>query len=299
MRHAMAMAARGRQAPLVMFMGANGFPAQVYTPVFHHLERLLDLTVVPHDYHRLLAPSRCKDWRPLVDDVVETAARHAEASGAAIMAVGHSAGGALFACAAARRPDLFEDMVIVDSPMFSPRKRLLYSLSLHLPDALTHRLHPLIRSAVSKPHRWETPEDAAQYVRSRRLFQSFDDDVLQAFLEHGLATVHCHGGGGGAVTLAFPRLHEANMYKTTPFETPLPLLGDPNGHLGQYAATSSTGMFAYSSQHDFISAEDVAWLRTQFPNLAFEPFRGGHFWPMQDPLGFARLLAGRLGAGLS
>lgn len=306
-----------------MFMGANGFPSRVYTPVFKHFQKLLPaVSVHLHDYHNDLNPSTCTNWHALVAKTIAKAESLADASGAPLTAVGHSAGGALFCCAASKRPDLFRDLVIVDSPLFSPRKRVLYSLCTMLPDYVNNRVHPLIRGAVNKKHVWGGIEEARSYLKGRRLFQSFDAEVFEAFLQHGLMPLPLpdnqtdntrtdaalqprqdaaivagrdHLGDvpampmHGPVTLAFPRMHEANMYKTTPFETPV--LATRNGYLGQYDATGSKGVFAYSSRYDFLGQDDVGWLRERFPKLRFEPFDQTHMWPLQDPEAFAAFLA--------
>jgi len=98
-----------------VFLGANGFPAACYKPI------LQQLSATAVEYNHALIPGKFSNWHPLVDAVVAQVEKAAGSSGK-VNGVGHSAGGALLCCAASVRPDLFEKVVIVDSPMFSEYK---------------------------------------------------------------------------------------------------------------------------------------------------------------------------------
>lgn len=75
-----------------------------------------------HDYHPHLNLGVTNDWWGMVDSTIDEARALREQSGEELVGVGHSAGGALIACAATKSPELFEKVVLVDSPMFNPLK---------------------------------------------------------------------------------------------------------------------------------------------------------------------------------
>jgi pimeloyl-ACP methyl ester carboxylesterase len=140
-------------SPLV-FLGANGFPSKAYRPV---LQRL---SAIPIEYNHALVPGESTNWHPLIDTVISQCEAAAGSSGKGVTGVGHSAGGALLCCAAAVKPALFEHLIIVDSPMFNPLKRALFSVGFHLPDAILNRGHPMIKSAMNKQYEWPDRETA-------------------------------------------------------------------------------------------------------------------------------------------
>jgi len=125
--------------------------------------------------------------------------------------------------------------------MFNPMKRAVFSLGYLLPDAIIDNIHPLIKGSLAKKHRWSGMEQAEEYVRGRKLFQKFDEEILLSWLREGLKK---EGGEGGGVELVFKHTSEACMYKTTPMETPI--IGFKNGHMGQYDATDQNGVFLTS-----------------------------------------------------
>ena len=112
----------------VMFMGANGFPAGVYEPVTTHLESMLaekgtSVQVTGVDYHAYLKLGETSNWEALVDMTVEKGLELAKQNqNERITAIGHSAGGALISCAASKASNLFDNVVLVDPPMFNPYK---------------------------------------------------------------------------------------------------------------------------------------------------------------------------------
>jgi len=97
----------------LLFLGANGFPSRCYSPI------LSRLSAIPIEYSSHLVPNKTTNWHPLVKSIISQAEEAArKGGGRRVRAVGHSAGGALLCCAASKRPELFEDLCIVDSPMF-------------------------------------------------------------------------------------------------------------------------------------------------------------------------------------
>ncbi|KAJ1492639.1 hypothetical protein T484DRAFT_1742345 [Baffinella frigidus] len=99
-------------APLVRFLGANGFPCGAYRPVLERL-RASGLDVTTSDAWRHYTGEAT--WRKMADGLIEDTER--QASKGRVVGVGHSFGGALLCLAAAQRPDLFERLIIVDPPM--------------------------------------------------------------------------------------------------------------------------------------------------------------------------------------
>ncbi len=302
----------------LLFLGANGFPAQVYTPT---LKILLDSlgrspavsahdaqssssslsTLTALDYHPSFAPHP-PTWDPVIAHVTSAAAALSARSGnQPIVAVGHSAGGALLLASVRRAPHLYKGVVMVDPPLFSAARRFLFSLGFLLPSAILEKAHPLIKSAVTKRDSWASLTDAEAWMEGNRLFKTFHPDVRRAFLAHGFVP------SGSGVTLAFTKRQEANMYLTTPMETGI---GDNGKSVGQYGAggfpvgeakggPDPRGVYFYSTQHKFSPKEDIDFLKSpkglgqradgaasKEGGCEFKGFEQGHFWPLEDPADF-------------
>ena len=58
-----------------------------------------------------------------------------------------------------------------------------------------------------------------------------------------------------------------------------------------YPCPQSAGWLLYSQQHTLITTEDVAFLQRVLSCLSFRAYPQGHFYPLEDPHGFAALVA--------
>ncbi len=93
--------------------------------------------------------------------------------------VGHSFGGAILCCAAAHRPQLFEKLVIVDPPMFSPATRGVAYLASALG---LESWHPLVSRALRRRNKWASLDDARAYLETRGVFKDMHPQVLSVLL---------------------------------------------------------------------------------------------------------------------
>jgi len=96
-----------------------------------------------------------------------------------VYGVGHSFGGAILCCAAAHRPQLFEKLVIVDPPMFSPATRGVAYLASALG---LESWHPLVSRALRRRNKWVSHDDARAYLETRGVFKDMHPQVLSVLL---------------------------------------------------------------------------------------------------------------------
>eukprot|EP00960_Hanusia_phi_P052791 761660-Hanusia_phi.AAC.3 len=88
-----------------------------------------------------------RDWRNMTDHLLDGVHKWNDTSSGPLIGLGHSFGGAMLCCAAGRRPDLFQRLVIVDPPMFRPLVRITWKT---VQNILGHRasfLHPLVQQS--------------------------------------------------------------------------------------------------------------------------------------------------------
>ena len=102
--------------PRLFFFHSNGFPARTYGHFLKTLE-----TWNPEAINILGADlsSLGGTMDPMVEEVISQVA---PAKGNAI-GIGHSLGGSLCILAQASQPNLFQNMILLDPPIFSPLKR--------------------------------------------------------------------------------------------------------------------------------------------------------------------------------
>ena len=102
--------------PRLFFFHSNGFPARTYGHFLKTLE-----TWNPEAINILGADlsSLGGTMDPMIEKVISQVA---PAKGNAI-GIGHSLGGSLYILAQASQPNLFQNMILLDPPIFSPLKR--------------------------------------------------------------------------------------------------------------------------------------------------------------------------------
>ena len=98
----------------IHFVGANGFPCAVYTPIFHAInQRRITLhdpepvEAVGHDVFHSMKDQN--DWRQMIRNLT----KDIESRNKPVIGFGHSLGGSLMICAAYQKPELFSQLIVV------------------------------------------------------------------------------------------------------------------------------------------------------------------------------------------
>ena len=93
----------------IQFSHANGFPARVYSALFDQLnEHTISAINVLGDNRN----SSEINWYDLRDDIIKSV----EKIGDVVIGIGHSFGGILTLLAAAKKPELFQNIILLDPP---------------------------------------------------------------------------------------------------------------------------------------------------------------------------------------
>lgn len=196
----------GGNGPALHFCHANGYPPESYGRLFHPLTQKFH--VIGH-YLRPLRPATANrksipQWDVFSDDLI----REIEASGdRKVYAAGHSMGAIAALMAAAKRPDLFERLFLLEPVLLSP----LTTLGLDIfPRVVTNRV-PVIKKALKRPNVWSSKHEAFQFHRPKRVFNRLSDDALWDYIEHGTTVT-----SKGQYTLTYKRELEAHCYSLIP-----------------------------------------------------------------------------------
>jgi pimeloyl-ACP methyl ester carboxylesterase len=146
-------------------------------------------------------------WLHLVEGLEDALERNWR--GEPAFAVGHSLGGYLTFLAAARRPELFRAIVLLDAPVLGSIKGTLLGATKRF--GIVDRVTP---AGATRDRRaeWESREEARTHLRSRRLFRRFADECLDDYVRHGLVTRH------GRLHLRIDPEIEYRIYRTIPHD---------------------------------------------------------------------------------
>lgn len=147
------------------------------------------------------APPRSLRWQHHGDDLIE--ALEATNTGP-VIGMGHSMGATATVFAAAKRPDLFRALVLIE-PAFVPRALTMWDRI--TPFALRRLFEPG-KSTLTRRDRWADAERFFRAYRGRGLFRAVPEPVLREFCDAALV----QDNDGDGVRLAFSRQWEAHHY---------------------------------------------------------------------------------------
>ena len=246
---------------IIQFSHANGFPAKTYSVLFEHLK---DHTISAIDN---LAENRVPpaiNWHDLTEDVLESVGKFKEP----VIGVGHSLGGLLTLLAAAKKPDRFQTIILLDPPLFSLNKRRLISLlrALHVEDLFGP-------SGKSKKRRvnFASKKDAYTYFKAKKIFINFHPQALQDYVDHGLTAVK------KGLELKIPVEKEVAIFHNL-------LLSYPRS-INKVRAT-----LFYAVNNPILWSSDLHWIKRKLPEIQVNPFPGTHFFPLENPESTANLI---------
>ena len=248
----------------VFFAHANGFPTASYCKLLAALEPKYQLHFIAQHGHDPRFPVG-NNWQSLVDELIF----HVKAVGAPVWGVGHSLGGALHYQAAARHPELYRGLIMLDSPVLSTAERWVVKLAKQC--GFIDHLTPARRTA-GRRERFENRLQARDYFAGKHLFSRFDPDCLDDYVEHALVP------DADGIRLGFDPALEMRIYRSVPDnhtvkpkhqKLPLVLL----------RGRSSRVVYPFHARQV-----------KRMPFGEFVEVPGGHMFPLEQPQATAQLI---------
>ncbi|UYZ74874.1 alpha/beta fold hydrolase [Moraxella bovis] len=205
--------------PVLHFVHANGFPSQVYAPLFEHWEQVFSIEYIelfgthpdyPLDNH----------WQGLTEQVLDSIREACDKHGVPqLVAVGHSVGAVTTMQACDKDPTHISQVIALDPSLLMGKMSLAYQLSKVMDNALRplprfhHYFVDKISPASKSKYRKDTFDSrqiAHDSLRQKGLFRAFDARTFDGYIQHGLTAKD------DKFTLAIPKAVELAIFRTIP-----------------------------------------------------------------------------------
>jgi pimeloyl-ACP methyl ester carboxylesterase len=246
----------------IQFSHANGFPAKTYEYLFSMLNS--------KDIHYINTMGHTErtykqDLIHLQEEIIQDIEQRNQGP---VIGIGHSSGAAATLLAAAKRPELFEQVILLDPVILGRKKRLAIGLMKKL--GLWDVYGPA-NKARRRRASFKDKQHAYDYFKTKVLFKDFHPNCYDSYIEHGLkASLE-------GVELSFSALVEADIFSHVPTKIPKKL-------------SNIKGTIIYGTDSDVFDKDDVAWWTKSFPEFTMEAFSGKHLFPFEQPEETAKIV---------
>lgn len=258
--------------PVLAFAHANGVPGGSYrkflAPFAAHyrveaIDRLGHHPDYPVDRHWHSLSKELEAWlEPMPKPLV---------------GMGHSMGGVLMFTVAARRPEWFSALIMLDPPLVNGWQRWLFNVADWLGQG--DRISPAGKSRFRRAQ-WPNRAEVDGYFSRRPFFQRFDPDCLRDYID---SAVSCDAGG---CELRFRVEVEVEIFRNTPRD------------LHRYPRLAVPGMLLNGTESESMFL-DCARRHVRRHGMEWGLAEGGHMFPLEHPETNAALVLTRLPALLS
>jgi lipase len=251
--------------PHLVLMHATGFNPWLWHPIARRLA----------DRYRIIAPYFCDhregepetggvEWKHLAQDLARLCESiHVEKPYVA----GHSMGATVITIANVTFGLNAVKMILME-PILLPR--VVYTTR------LTLEQHPLASKSIKRRSSWADETEAINYLKSKRLFAQWDDEMMDLYVRYGMAA----GKNGGLELSCQPR-REAALFMGGNQYDPWPLLEKITCPVLVIEGETSENRI-------FIDLKKIASLIPS--GTYYEMKQAGHLIPMEQPDETARIM---------
>jgi lipase len=251
--------------PTIIFLHATGFLPWLWHPIARRL--CPSYTVIAPYFcdHRAAEPEgHGFSWSVLAEDLNHLC-KGLDLDSPYI--VGHSMGASV-ATLAISALGLGAHKAILIEPIFLPE--MLYGIP------ITVEQHPLGSKSIKRKNFWEDRAAAWKYLKSKSLFERWDNEMLELYIQYGFIP-----GESGGLTLACSPRKEAALFMGSMAQNPWPFLP-------KMTCPTLVLEGELSNNRKFIDLKKAASLIPQGTyNLVKD---AGHLIPMEQPLEIVKMI---------
>ncbi len=253
----------------IHFAHANGFPPGCYNTLLKELSADFHvLAVHQRPLWKNSDPNKFNTWHILANDLIHFLDENNLKN---IIGIGHSMGGVATIIAAAKRPDLFSHIVLIDPVLFLNK---YYWLNKITPLWFTKKYLPIAKIALKRKDKWESNEAAYYSLRGKKIFRLIPDDIFSEFIDGSIKE-----NSDGSATLLYSKYWEAQVYCTP-------------SSAWKYLAKLSQPTLAIKASGTNLLYPPIwdKWKKIQ-PNAQFEIIENAsHLVPLEKPMEIANLV---------
>ncbi len=248
------------------FLHANGICPGTYAPFLERLtenHHIFASDVRGQGDSSLPLERPVKHWELFTGDLVEMIEGKMEKP---VIGIGHSLGAVVTYMAAAKHPELFSAIVLID-PVFLPAKIRITGSLLRKLGLIKHI--PIAKEARRRKSVFESEEEARRrFSNGRGMFRTWEREFIDSYLECALR----ERSSGEAVLKCDPEL-EAEIYEAFP------------SRIFRYAGRINCPVLAIRGERsDAFPEVSLLKLKRVLKECSIATIRGaGHFVPMEKP----------------
>ncbi|PVU96959.1 hypothetical protein BB559_002185 [Furculomyces boomerangus] len=215
----------GKKAATIIMAHANGFHKELYEPMVRNILKSMNDAVNENIYYEKIVSidlstqgesailnseifdiqkDKC-NWLDYARDML-TIMDHLGLKSNETIGVGHSMGACSMFAAEIMRPSLFKCIVALEPVVKSAAKN-------------ADKAHPLIEITKRRKNNFKTKEEFKAYLKSKVVYQSWTDEVVDLHAEHGL--IKAVSGGNVFWKLKCDPIIEANTFNGSGYATRL------------------------------------------------------------------------------
>lgn len=196
--------------PTIVFLHATGFLPWLWHPIARELAGRFKIIAPYFCDHRDVDPDNGGlNWLVLAEDLTRLC-QNLDLNSPHM--VGHSMGGAIMTIAAGKFRQSVENLMLIE-PIFLPRN--FYHMVMKVED------HPLAGKSINRRNNWAGDKEAKDYLKSKKMFQSWDNEMLDLYIQYGMKA----SDSGGLELTCHPQ-KEAALFMGSMGYDPWPILND-------------------------------------------------------------------------
>ncbi len=243
--------------PTIVLLHATGFSPWLWHPIARELSEHFEIIAPYFCNHREADPEKGGlSWMLLAEDLCRLFELLKTDSA---FLVGHSMGATVLTIANAFR-QMGEKMVLIE-PIFLPRD--FYKMQ------ITVDQHPLASKSIKRRNQWNTRDEVLQDFKSKSFFQSWNDEMLELYIQHGMRDLDT-----GGIELACSPRREASLFMGGLQYDPWPII----------EKVSCPVMVVEGQMSENRSYADLKKAADIFPNGMYHMVEdAGHLIPMEKP----------------